>query len=69
LKWIVELEKPLTPALSPEYRGEGEMPTIQRQHISSLLNFGRARLLPSRNSHKIWKTPDLSVVSPPDGIF
>jgi hypothetical protein len=32
LKWIVKLEKPLSPALSPEYRGEGEKPTIQRQH-------------------------------------
>jgi hypothetical protein len=34
LKWIVELEKPLSPALSPEYRGKGEKPTIQRQHTS-----------------------------------
>jgi hypothetical protein len=30
LKWIVRLEKP--PALSPEDRGKGKRPTIQRQH-------------------------------------
>jgi hypothetical protein len=29
LKWIVKLEKPLAPTLSPEYKGEGEKPTIQ----------------------------------------
>jgi hypothetical protein len=29
LKWIVRLEKPLSPALSPEDRGEREKPTIQ----------------------------------------
>jgi hypothetical protein len=34
LKWIVRLEKPLSPALSPEYRGKGEKPTIQRLHTS-----------------------------------
>jgi hypothetical protein len=28
---LQSLKGPSPPALSPEYRGEGEMPTIQRQ--------------------------------------